>query len=685
MSLHGPHTFCQKKERFQFGKCIDCKYLCDDKKRRTRMRGTNKAVKSDNNSMLPEFLLNPDPNLYFTDNYVCLDFEIDTSHGDYGHPVHPANQMLLACWSLGPGHPAFEEEGKVYSVWGNEYGLAALLMHLNASELLVAHNAKYELGWLKRCGWDIGSKLVFCTKVAEFVLLGNLKHSTSLDVCCRRRGLPAKDPVVDHMMGREVNPIHIPRPWLQGRCIQDVQTTEVLFRDQREHLSRTKRLGLLYTRCLFTPVLADMEFQGMKLDARLVREAHAAETIMRDRLAVQLQQRADINWNSDVQLAEFLYVQMGFQELQDKRGNPIRTDGGKPKTDKETLAGLKATTHEQRQFKQLYTDYNNSRQRLSKYLDFFLTVVNHHDGVFYATFSQTATKTHRLSSSAMKIELVGLLDEKGKVRYGGAQFQNLPNEYKRFFCAKCPDHLFSEEDGSGLEFRNAGLIGNDQQIKDDINNPEFDPHTRSAAIINGIDEADVTKEQRRKAKAHTFKPLFGGQSGTKGEKRYYAAFNERYSGLVKTQESWLAEALATKRLVLPWGMQFYYPYIRMDKSGYVNERTKVFNAPIQSFATAEIIPIQGIYMWHLQRNEDGIQMVNTVHDSFLSEVEPEARERYQEIVLESWQRVYLYVSDVYGMKLEGLPLGTEISYGTHWGQPEEEKAFNVYEDKVEAA
>jgi len=638
---------------------------------------------------LPWFIADPNPHHLLTDNYVCLDFEIDTSYGDYGHPVHPSNQMLLACWSLGPEHPAFEEDGKVYTVWGNEYQLEMLLAHLSVTEMLVAHNAKYELGWLLRCGFDIGSVLVFCTKISEYVLAGNLKLNTSLDTCCRRRGMPAKDPVVDHMMKRNVNPVDIPKPWLSGRCIQDVRTTEELMIDQRQALLSSRRLGLVYTRCLFSPVLADMERQGMRLDGDLVREAHAEETKRVQKLEVELQQICgDINLNSDKQLAQFVYVELGFEELRKKNGDPLRTPGGAHKTDVDTLAALKAKTAEQKEFLGTYQEYNKSTQRLSKYLDFYLTIVEHHDGVFYAEFNQTVTKTHRLSSSGMKVELVGMTDSKGKQRFGGTQFQNQPNEYKRFFCAKRPGDLFTEEDGSGLEFRVAGLVGDDQAIKDDINNPEFDPHRRTASIINGIEEDEVQKEQRRKAKAHTFKPLFGGQSGTTGEKRYYAAFNERYSDLVRTQEQWLAEAMATKRVILPWGMQFYYPYIRMDKSGYINERTKVFNAPIQSFATAEIIPIQAVYLWHQLRVDialdDKVSLVNTVHDSVLAEVHPEALVSYQQHVVESWVRVYSYIESVYDMELDGLPLGTEITWGSHWGSGEE-LAFNVWKDKYEEA
>ena len=650
-------------------------------------RGSNLAESIDNRSMekqIPDFVAQPDTDYYWTPNFLVLDFEIDTSHGDYGHPVHPDNGMLLACWNLGPHHPAFEDEDKVYYLWANEYGLALLLEHLNAADLLVAHNAKYELGWLLRCGFDISTILVYCTKIGEYVLRGNLKHiSTSLDACCRRRKWVAKDPVVDHMMSRGVNPTEIPRPWLLGRCVQDVLSTRDLFFDQRGDLESSDRLALVYTRCLLSPVLAEMEMEGMALDPELVYAEHAEMSARLSALEVELQRLADINWNSDLQVAEYVYEKLGFEELTNKKGEPIRTDGGKPKTDKDTLAALQAHTPEQKSFKEVYQEYNAVSSRLSKYLDFYYAVCKQQGGVFSATFNQTTTKTHRLSSSGMRIPF-----EHREGKSGGTQFQNQPREYKKFFCAKRPGHLFTEEDGSGLEFRVAGLVGNDQQIKDDINNPDFDPHYQSAMVMGGYDSYDqVTKEERTAAKADTFKPLFGGESGTKHQKRYYEAFKKRYSGLAQTQEKWLYEALNTKRLVLPWGMQFFYPHIKMDNSGYVNERTKIFNGPIQSFATAEIIPIQAVYLYHYLKVNPHVEayLVNTVHDSVLAEVHPESLQEYTKLVVDSWGQVFHYVEDMYGMQLEGMPLGTEISSGTHWGTPDHEEAYNIWIDKVEVA
>lgn len=639
---------------------------------------------------LPKYIDSPDPELLLSDSYVCLDFEIDTSHGDFGHPAHLANQMLLACWSLGPDHPCFEQKDKVYSIWGNEYELTPLVDHLDAAEIVIAHNSKYELGWLARCGYDIGSRPTFCTKIAEYVLSGNLRYDTSLDACVRRRGGRPKDPVVDKMMKAKVNPIHIPRPWLQGRCIQDVQTTEALYLDQRAHLERTNRLGVQFVRCALTPVLAYMEQQGCSLDKDRVREEYdkEVEAEARSRLALQDMMGA-LNPGSTKDLAHWLYTELKFAELRDKRGNPIRTKGDKPITNVATIEALAAKTKAQKQFKELYFEWNSSKQRISKYLDFYVAVCNQQDGKFYAQFNQTVTKTHRLSSSGMRIEYDHVVDDRGNKKSGATQFQNQPREYKRMFCSARPDYFFSEEDGSGLEFRVAGLVGDDAAIKEDINNPDFDPHRRSASIINDIPEEQVDKYQRTDAKAHTFKPLFGGQSGTEGQKRYYESFNERYSALVETQNGWLAEAKYTKRVILPWGLRLYFPHIKADSKGYIQERTQIFNAPIQSFATADIIPIQAVILWHLIRSsgyEEQMILVNTVHDSVLAEIHKDYVQQYRELVAESWRRVYGFIEAVYGSSvaamMDGMPLGTDIQHGSHWSEGEE-VSYSITKDTIQ--
>jgi DNA polymerase I-like protein with 3'-5' exonuclease and polymerase domains len=635
---------------------------------------------------MPKHVSVPCPSKYYSDNYLVLDFEIDTSYGDYGHPLHKENQMLLACW-----HYA----GQKKSLWGNEFQMAELLDDLTKCDFMIAHQAKYELGWLKRMGFDIGSLLVFDTKIAEYVLAGNLQMDTSLNACCIRRGMPPKDPVVDLLMKRGVNPVEMPRSWLEGRCLLDVESTEKIFHDQRRLLGTTNRLGVLYTRCLFTPVLADAEFQGMRLDKERVYEEYAAALEAASSVFNELNDLVGgINLNSPKQLGEYLYDTLGFKEVTDRKGKPVRTATGGRATDSKTLAKLKAKTPEQEQFLKLYTQWTDGDTSLSKYLEFYKAVVDEHDEVFYAEFNQTVTKTHRLSSSGMKVMVT---DRNNKTSPRGTQFQNQPRQYKRFFRPKRDGDLFTEWDGSGLEFRVAGLVGKDQQIKDDINDPDFDPHTKSASVIFKRDydalRGEVlagdkgAKQVRTAAKAFTFKPLFGGQSGTEDEVRWYTEFNTRYSQLVATQNEWLKSAFNSGVVVTEWGMRYYFPNMKADKSGYIEGRTNVFNYPIQGFATAELIPIAASYFWHEVRArglQNDIVFVNTVHDSVLAEVNPAVLEQYKEIVLEAWKYVYFYVEKVYNLKLEGLPLGTEITVGTHWGEGDSE-AYNIFVDRVEAA
>lgn len=631
------------------------------------------VMKDSPRAKIPEFVTNADPDIYFSENYVVLDFEIDTSHGDYGHPVHPDNQMLLASWKVGP-------RGKLRSLWDGEYGMGPVVRAIESADFLVAQNAKYELGWLKRCGLDLSQVLVFDTRIAEYVLGGNLTSaiglSTSLQDNCLRRGWKQKDPVVDNLLKAEINPVRIPRAWLQGRCEQDVKDTERLFIDQRDRLARQDQLKILYTRCLLTPVLAEVEFNGMQLDPERVYEE--CEKVSSDLIKAEneLLEMASINWNSNKQVGEFVYGELGFSEKKNSKGEPLRTAGGKPKTDGDTLSTLKAKNAEQRRFLDAYKRRNEAASSLSKSLDFFKVACDVQGGLFHAEFNQCVTATHRLSSSGIAVE--------GKK----AQFQNLANMYKRLFRARNEGWWFTEWDGSGLEFRGSGLISQDEKILEDINNPDFDPHTRTASVINQVPEEEVTKDQRKSAKAHTFKPLFGGQSGTKDEKRYYASFNERYSGLVAKQTEWLYTALGDRKLRLPWGMTFYFPYIEMDRGGYIKDRTKVFNYPIQSVSTAEIIPLAVTYFYHLVKAaglDDKILLVNTIHDSVLCEVHPDYLDEYKEMAKAVWHYVYWYFENVYGFPLQGIPLGTEISWGTHWSEGQEE-AWNIYQDgRIEKA
>jgi DNA polymerase I-like protein with 3'-5' exonuclease and polymerase domains len=669
---------------------------------------------------------------YHSDNYVVLDFEIDTSHGDFGAPVHPDNKMLLACWSIQTA------VGRVQKIrWGSEYDMGELVQDILSADFLVAHNAKYELGWLKRCGMDLHDATVFCTQIAEYCLLGNRlagTKATSLDNCVKRRGGRAKDPVVDLLIKSPVNPLYIPRRWLQGRCVQDIETTEELFLDQRTMLTAGNMLGVMQTRCIFTPVLAALEFEGMALDPTRVKDTHDEYRRDLGKLEAEFDQfTGGVNWRSPDQIAAYLYnprrartevardsegqpklttcpdcrmgrvksdvtkdgrawcvtchgtnqvilhvhhiAGLGFEQLKGYNG-PKTTKGGKPLTDSPTMDALESTNQKQRDFLALRKRINKVGHALSKSLDFYMGVCQEHGGQFFAQFHQTRTATHRLSSGGIPLEFA-MYDGDTKT----AQFQNQPRIFKKLMTARRPGYLMGEWDGSGMEFRTAVDLGRDERGLLDITSGH-DVHSFTASVLLGIRAADVTKEQRQNAKSDTFKPLYGGSKGTPAQEAYYKAFRERYPQINGTQETWVDEVVESKRLITPWGMRYYWPWAkRNSKSGYCNETAAIYNYPVQAFATAEIIPIAIVAFWqavHREQLDEYIVLVNTVHDSVVCEVHPDYCREFERLAVEVWHTVYEYLREVYDYEFK-VPFGTEIGLGEHWGDDDVHSAvYNIF-------
>jgi DNA polymerase I-like protein with 3'-5' exonuclease and polymerase domains len=632
--------------------------------------------------LIPWSLQEKHPDTYFSSNYLVLDFEVDVQDGQYGSAVDKRNQLFLACWK--------KASGQVTGHFGSEFEQEQLVAAVKSADFLVAHNAKYELGWLRRIGVDIESLVVFDTMLAEYVLAGNLASvddkggpaplSLSLDACCRRRGLKQKDRIVDLWMQNEVRVSEMPTKWILDRCQQDVTTTERLFILQREQLLRSKRLPVLFTRCLLTPVLTDLEAQGVCLDSGRVSAAHQEYTGQMLALTAQMDSlTGGINWRSPKQAGEFIYDTLGFKELK-KYGKEKRTKSGGRATDAKTLAALSATTEEQKQFLQLRKDLGRVAFALSKNLEYFKHACDTNDGIFYARFNQAITATHRLSSS-------GLPTEKGTV-----QLMNLTRIFKPLFRARTPGHLIMELDGSQLEFRVAAFLGNDAQAKADLLDPGWDAHITTASYMYGIPYDELyarwrsgdkkADAMRTAAKAETFKPLYGGSQGTPAQERWYRGFRERYSGLARIQEGWVAQVREKHELRTPWGLRYYWPHSKVNKDGYCNVTASVYNYPIQALATAEIIPIALVYFWHATaglRRSGALRIVNTVHDSVVCELSPDVVDAVRQIALDSFgKRCYAYMQEVYALDFD-VPLGMSCKVGEHLGEGVEE-SYNLHQN-----
>jgi DNA polymerase I-like protein with 3'-5' exonuclease and polymerase domains len=635
---------------------------------------------------LPPFIASPDPTRYLGDNWLVLDFETEVNDERFGSSLDSRNALALACWC--------DSAGRVDGHWGNEFDQKRLIERIGLVDFLVCHNTKYELGWLSRCGVDTSKLLCFDTKIAEYVLLGNLaagdsdngvrRVSTSLDDCSIRRGNKPKDPIVDLWMTHGIKVSQMPMRWVSQRCVQDVQSTHALFLDQRKALASTNRLGCLYTRCILTPVLAAIEQEKIHLDPSRV---HSTFDEFTERLGTLerefIEVTGGINWRSPKQVAQYIYGSLGFSELTGRDGKPKRTTGGLRLTDAKTLPRLRVTSDAQRSFLNLKKALGSVGFALSKNLNYFKEICDTEsfNCLFTAEFNQTVTATHRLSCS-------GIPTPAGN----SVQLQNIPRSFKRLFSARRPGWLIGEADGAQLEFRVAAYLGNDRQAKIDISDPNWDAHCVTAAAMIGKTYEEVysaykagekwAADARQAAKPETFKPLYGGSKGTKAQERWYAEFKRRYPDLAKVQEDWVYEVLQTKKLVTPWGLRYYFPTAKLSPTGYCNVGSSVYNYPVQALATAEIIPIAVTYFWHTVRAEAldrYIIPVNTVHDSLVCEIHPEYVDDFKRIsALAFGPAVWDYLMRVYKLDFD-VPLGCGVKVGTHWGEGKEEKFEYVKE------
>lgn len=591
----------------------------------------------------------PNPNAYMGDNWIVVDFE--TKNIDKGSALNPLNDIVLATWATAKGE---------FYKFGGIYEQQELIEAIAGASFIVCQNAKFELQWLLRIGVDISRILVYDTMLADYCIAGNRGWSLDLDSIAERYGVGRKHPLGKVWMAGGICPSQWPVSVLRTYGMGDTLNERDIFLKQRELLAQLNLLPVLYTRCLTCTVLADIETRGVYLDQERVRAEFGTVSTELAELELAINRATGgINASSTKQLAEFIYDRLGFEEIRGRDGKPARTPSGGRKCDADTLSALVASTDGQKEFKELILkrqDLNKKHQILTK----MVAAIEQDGGYLYAQFNQTITQTHRLSSGGRKHKI---------------QFQNIPRAYKRFFRSRNEGWLVGEGDGAQLEFRVAAHLGRDRVAIQDIRD-KVDVHKNTASSLLSIPIEAVTKAHRQDAKPETFRPLYGSNGQTPEQKRYAKFFHSRYSGIFDTQTSWTWTVLERKELVTEWGMRFYWPDCKLEGSArrpYIRYTTSIFNYPVQSFATAEIIPISLVFLWHRIRSLSlQLFLVNTVHDSIIAELPPEELSYWKSLSYQAFTHdTYGYLKEVYGVSFT-VPLGTEVKTGTHWGEGEGE-------------
>ena len=220
-----------------------------------------------------------------------------------------------------------------------------------------------------------------------------------------------------------------------------------------------------------------------------------------------------------------------------------------------------------------------------------------------------------------------------------------------------------EADFAQLEFRAAAYLSQDKTAIKEIEDG-FDVHSYTAKVISKAGQ----KTARQEAKAHTFAPLYGatGFGRTTAEATYYKQYTEKYKGIALWHSRLAKEVLNTGKITTPSGRQFSFPDVRRKRNGSVTYFTQIKNYPVQSFATADIVPLilDSIYKrlkWWKYKS----CVVNTVHDSIVIDVHPEEIQGVLAIIKQVNQDMTAVINTHFDIDLN-VPLLLESIIGNNW-------------------
>ena len=233
------------------------------------------------------------------------------------------------------------------------------------------------------------------------------------------------------------------------------------------------------------PVLFRMERQGILIDAPYLQTLAIELTAEKRRLEQSMQASAGTTFNpaSPSQLADVLFVHLKLPTKGIKKG----------KTGFSTAASELDKLRGQHPLIEQVEEYREVSKLLSTYVE---TLPEQADatGRVHTTFNQAVAATGRLSSTDPNIQNIPIRTEVGR-------------RIRHAFIA-APGYALLSCDYSQIELRVVAALANDERMKEAFLAGR-DVHTDTAAAIWSIEHGDVTKEQRRIAKAINFGIIFG--------------------------------------------------------------------------------------------------------------------------------------------------------------------------------
>ncbi len=393
-------------------------------------------------------------------------------------------------------------------------------------------------------------------------------------------------------------------------------------------------------------VLVDMEFEGVKVDEQFLNEyskvLEADIKISEERVFEQAGVR--FNLASPKQLGEVLFDILKI----DPKAKKTKT--GQYATGEDVLAKL-AAKHK------IVDDILNFRE-LSKlkstYVDALPAIVNPKTGRIHTSYAQAVAVTGRLSSTNPNLQNIPIRSERGR-------------EVRKAFIPRDPSRVLVSADYSQIELRVVAAISGDPNMCDAFKQGK-DIHTATAAKVYGIAEAEVTKEQRYKAKSVNFGIIYGqgafGLAENLGISRTEAKeiidnYKKEFPNIQLYMDQQINKAKEQGFVETLMGRKRWLRDINSSNftvRGFA-ERNAI-NSPIQGSA-ADMIKLAMIKIHHAMKQQHWeSKMILQVHDELVFDAVESELPALKELILSCMTTA---------MELpNGVPVEAEIGEGKNW-------------------
>ena len=207
-------------------------------------------------------------------------------------------------------------DGAVYTYYDIEHSLRPygetlnrLAQQIERAGLLVGHNTKFDLNWIRRYIPNLKVNRVWDTQLFEYMDSKQTWTMPSLEDCATKWSLPAKGDLATEYWDKGIDTTGIPANTLLDYNRQDCLTTHSLYVIQKERL-KPEQASLFYLHCDDLLVLQEMEFNGIMLDLKKNEEERKKTEVEYKQVLTDLQEfdpHGIVNWNSDDHLSVVLY------------------------------------------------------------------------------------------------------------------------------------------------------------------------------------------------------------------------------------------------------------------------------------------------------------------------------------------------------------------------------------------